>query len=146
MPVLKDTDYTLKITHSAIHPPVQFPDSPIPENAYEPVHDRRELQLRFSDKGGNVTILPNGVTENPKKVSGKLQGKAADERIYLIVSAGLGEHGKLTLRQTKQGLMGTYTTFGSGVPVLGSYRGMVTEKSAKAGHAGTDHPSSKPRG
>ena len=120
--VLKDGEYTLKVTHDADLSGIQFPHSPIPDAAYKPEKDANPLRLQFSEKGKKVTILPD-------KVSGTLQKKTAAERIYSL-SGGGSAGGQLRLNQTATGIIGTYTLYGSGLPVLFSKRGVVTPSKA----------------
>lgn len=155
LPVLmKDGDYTLTIISVAEDPSVQFPHSPIPVKDYKPAHEKENLQLHVSHHGAKIRIVPldagghpksekvkapkDGVILSPYLFSGKLQSKAADAWVYATVADGLGDAATFVLKQTKQGLVATYTAFGSGRPILWSYRGLVTDKSTKAEHGGVD--------
>ena len=64
---------------------------------------------------------------------GTLEEQTATEQIYDL-NKGLTAGGQLRLQQTAKGIIGTYTQFGSGLPVLESVRGVVTP--AKATGAG----------
>jgi hypothetical protein len=121
-PALKDGNYTLKVTHSARHPAVQFPHSPIPEKEYQPAKDQPDIQLRFLDQGRKVVVQPKGAPG--KAISGKLEKASADGRIYQLTE-GLFAGGSLTLKQTNAGFIATYTIYGSGVPIIASFRGPV---------------------
>jgi hypothetical protein len=121
-PALKDGDYTLKVTHAAQHPVVQFPRSPIPDKEYKPANKESNIQLRFSEEGKKVILQPEGVPG--KGVSGTLEKADADGRFYDL-KEGLFAGCSLRLKQTKQGLIATYTIYGSGVPVIASFRGQV---------------------
>lgn len=122
LPALKDGDYTLKVTHAAQNPAVQFPHSQIPEKEFKPADKERNFQLRFSAEGKKVTLQAEG--DQGKGASGTLEKADADARIYDL-KEGLFAGGSLTLKQTKQGLIATYTIYGSGVPVIASFRGQV---------------------
>ncbi len=119
---LKDGEYTLQVTHVADDPSVQFPNSPIPEDDYKASKDGEPFHLQFSEEGKKVTIIPG-------KVSGTLEKKTATERIYSL-DKGLTAGGQLHLKQTAEGIIGTYTEYGSGLPVLFSKRGVVTPSKA----------------
>ena len=73
--VLKDGEYTLKVTHGADDPQVQFPSSPIPEAAYKPVNGALTLQLRFTAKGKKEATDVRQRPARTRAIASKLQRK-----------------------------------------------------------------------
>lgn len=122
-------DYTFKVTHQAKDLDVQFPSSPIPNAAYKA---EKGLELRFSVQGAKLTLEmkePSMGTTKPMKES----GKGVDERIYKTLDPDLSGSYQMSLKRTKDGVVGTLTSFGSGLPVLFSWRGVVAKDEASKG-------------
>lgn len=116
--VMKDGDYTLKTTQVTVDDPhVQFPHSPIPDADYKLNKEAEQLLLKISREGKAVSLL--GAT-------GTLEKATENERIYELQGKKLTAGAQLILKKTAEGVIGTYTLFGSGRPVLVSYRGAVT--------------------
>ena len=118
-------DYIFKVTHQADTAEVRLPSSPIPDEAYKP---KKGAQLGFSVKGTKLKFETRDIS-HPLGQSSKNE----NERIYKTLDPNLDGNFEMTLKRTKDGVVGTLTSFGSGVPVLFSYRGVVAEdKAAKA--------------
>ncbi|OYV07594.1 MAG: hypothetical protein CFE26_00235 [Verrucomicrobiales bacterium VVV1] len=119
-----DGDYTLKLTLEAKDPQVQFPRSVIPDEVYQPYKKEGDtLKIRISEQGKKITIAGD---------SGTLEKQTATESIYDLPEGGSAKAGaQLRLRPTADGVFGTYTTFGSGLPVLSSLRGEVKPAASK---------------
>jgi len=118
-----DGDYTLKVTLEADDPQVQFPRDVIRDEAYKPQKNGTTVKLRISEQGKKITIAGD---------SGTLEKQTATESIYDLPEGGSAKAGaQLRLKPTAGGIVGTYTTFGSGLPVLSSLRGAVTPAASK---------------
>jgi len=108
---LNSTAYDVTITSEAKNPP----NAQIPNELYLPTDEKRMLVLRFSEDQQTVAMEPGGV-------SGFLTGSGANNRVYEL-DQGLFAGGRLDIDNTGEGLVSTYTEFGSGVPVISSSRG-----------------------
>ncbi len=118
-----DGDYTLKVSFEADDPKVQFPRDVIRDEAYKPQKNGSTLKLRISEQGKKITIAGD---------AGTLVKQTATELIYDLPEGGTVKAGaQLCLKMTADGIIGTYTTFGSGFPVLSSERGSVTPAPSK---------------
>lgn len=118
-----DGDYMLKVTLEADDPQVQFPGDVIRDEAYKPKKNGSTLKLRISEQGKKITIAGD---------AGTLVKQTATELIYDLPEGGTVKAGaQLCLKMTADGIIGTYTVFGSGLPVLSSVRGAVTPAPAK---------------
>jgi hypothetical protein len=118
-----DGDYTLKVSFEADDPQVQVPGDAIRDEAYKPQKDGSTLKLRISEQGKKITLAGD---------SGTLEKQTATELIYDLPKGGSAKAGaQLSLIMTADGIVGTYTVFGSGLPVLSSVRGAVTSAVSK---------------
>ena len=117
---LKDGDFTLRVeARLATTEGIQFPHDPIPSAGYEPAKGE-VLLIRFSENGLRVA-LPD------KKITGVVDVSGSTKRVYSL-SDGLFAGGSLTIEKSSQGLVATFTVFGSGEPVLSSKRGPLIPK------------------
>jgi hypothetical protein len=119
-----DGDYMLKVSFEADDPKVQLPRAVIPDEAYQPLKkEGATLKIRISEHGKKITIAGD---------AGTLEKQTATESIYDLPEGGSAKAGaQLRLKHTAGGIIGTYTIFGSGLPVLSSVRGAVTPAPAK---------------
>lgn len=122
---LQDAEYVFHTTHVAKHPKVAFPSSAIPDAAYAVVQGEKDRTIRFDQKGRDVSIVGENVT-------GSLE-KSTDQQRSYDLKKGLFAGGQFAVTQTKEGLVATYTIYGSGVPVIASYRGMLVAKEPAKG-------------
>lgn len=129
-------DWTFTITHQADTSKLQFPGSPIPDETYKPIPEpaagaKREWQpMHFSFHGTKLTVKdPNSapLRIGPMKEASKTQGV----RHYTTPDPSSSENCNLTLKQTKEGVVGTMTCYGSGRPVLWTVRGPLVKAEAE---------------
>jgi hypothetical protein len=121
---LQSGDYTFTITHIAKRPAVRLPGDPIPDNTFAETNKKPASTLTFSDDLREVTLSDHPAT-------GVLESQTATKRIYRL-SKGVerlpGAPPELSFTQTDAGLLVQLTHFGSGVPVIESYRGTLEKQ------------------
>ena len=125
----RNGDFAFRITHEASDFS-GYKNGTLPEEAYKPMA-RKNVVMNVSIQGENVTFKKTGVFIAPGLM--KEYARSEKERIFRTQETKLGEDYQLSLKQTKDGIIGTLTSFGSGEPVLGSWKGVVTEDKAAKG-------------
>ena len=134
--LLESSDYTLTQTHEVWTPKVLSIDDEIPKDLYLPAKEPKTLYFRFSDDRKEIEI-PGF------RASGTLTSGNANKRVYLF-TRGLSAGGRLVIERTKNGLIATFTKFGSGLPVISSARGDFEPAVRRAEQAGADQPATAP--
>ncbi|MCP4441481.1 MAG: hypothetical protein GY810_21445 [Aureispira sp.] len=117
---LKGKSFTLKIDKIAKHPKVGYPFNPVDEKEYKNVSKGNEYTVSFSKNGNSITIMPG-------EIKGKIT-KIEDKNIKEYeLEKGLVANGRFDVWLDNNKLKAEYTIYGSGVPVISSERGLLTE-------------------
>ena len=102
---LESENYTVTVTKEVTHPKVSSPFEKIPDEQYLPTKKKETMSLKFSKDRKKVTILP-------REISGELAKVDNNKRVYKL-GKGLFAGGRLVVEKTKNGLVSTFTEFGS---------------------------------
>jgi hypothetical protein len=121
---LQSGDYTFTITHIAKRPAVRLPSDPIPDKEFAMTSAKPASTLTFTDDLREVTLSDHPATavlesQTPTKLS---------YRLSKGVERFPGAAPELSFTQTDAGVVVQLTHFGSGVPVIESYRGTLARK------------------
>jgi hypothetical protein len=123
-----DGEWTLRVDRQLQTDGVSFPSDPLPESAYRLTESTRALRVVISEKGAKVLIEGDG---DGYPIHGTRTSTSSDRLSYETDSfAG----GRFAIWRSATGLQAEETMFGSGVPIIHSYRGRF----AKATEPATD--------
>ncbi len=112
--LLDGNNFILKIDR-ILNTSGQLPSHELQEDDFVPTNEDIQYDVTFSEDGQKITIAPGAV-------SGILINAGEDSRFYEL-NTGLFAGGGFLIWLKKSGFEAEYTIFGSGVPIISSFRG-----------------------
>jgi hypothetical protein len=109
--------YVLRIDMISNLPDVQFPGNNLKESDYVFSDEDIQYDITFSENGQYIKIEP-----------GTIQGKRVELAVNYVqyeLDEGLFAGGRFIIRMNDTGYAGEFTIYGSGVPIIKSFRGKL---------------------
>lgn len=117
---LKDGSWELRADRRGLHfDDVRFPSDDLAESAYVNIDGSRTFSATISDGGARVSVKGDEQSEGVS--AGGTRTTIAPDKIRYDLDLMAG--GRLVVWQTDDGLQAEFTQYGSGVPIVSSYRG-----------------------
>jgi hypothetical protein len=121
---LHDGHWELRVDRRAVHlENVHLPSDALPESIYANIDGSMLFTVVLSAGGASITVVP----DDTASVAGDALGTAgvretvSPDKIEYNLESMAG--GRFIIWRTEDGLQGEYTQYGSGVPIVASYRG-----------------------
>lgn len=102
----------------ADHSEAQFPRDEFNESDYATITNSDTFSVVFSANGQEVNIYPDSL--------GGQFLKWENNKLYFQLNEGLFAGGRFVVWTTDDGYDGEFTVYGSGVPIIGSFRGVIS--------------------
>ena len=121
---LRDGAWELRVDRRALHlEDVHLPSDAIPESIYANIDGSMLFTVILSADGASVTVVPDDTAAGAGDALGTagLRETVSPDKIEYNLDRMAG--GRFIIWRTEDGLQGEYTQYGSGVPIVASYRG-----------------------
>jgi hypothetical protein len=122
--VLNENSYIFSVDRVALGPDVQFPRDTLQESAYVSTEEDIQYEVSFTDGGQNVSIKTgsSSIIRGEKTIDGKASK-------HYELNEGLFAGGRFIVwTNNNKEFEAEFTVYGSGVPIIRSERGKLTQQ------------------